>query len=55
MPSRRKRNLSWTPYDAESNAFTYMELGDIVSGQVMDESRAEFRKAWYGDLLASKD
>ena len=36
---------AWTPYDAETNAFTYMELGDTVSEQVMDGSRAEFWRA----------
>ena len=43
---------AWTPYDADSGAFTYMELGDTISEQVMEENRAEFWRAWYSDLLA---
>ena len=43
---------TWTPYDAETDAFTYMELGDTISEQVMDGSCAEFWRAWYGNLLA---
>ena len=43
---------AWTPFDTESGAFTYMELGDTIAEQVMDENRAEFWRAWYSDLLA---
>ena len=43
---------AWTPYDAETNAFSYMELGDIIAQQVMDENRAEFWSAWYSNPLA---